>query len=127
MYYLLDKKSDQTYSINFIGSEQFNYSEDKLRLLIPETIKGITSITSYTDSVSGETSTTYLKKYFRYKLGNTSEWSELLPISGGITAAAAPYLLGRKDDPLGKFTTCHLLQQHVHGGLANQFGMYLHC
>ena len=61
MYYLLDKKSDQTLSINFIGTEQFNVG-DKLTLYMSEPIKGITSLTSYTDTVNGETDSVYLKK-----------------------------------------------------------------
>lgn len=79
MYYLLDKKSDQTLSINFIGTEQFNVG-DKLTLYMTEPIKGITSITSYNDNIIGETSSTYLKKFYQYKIGNAVEWSEMLPI-----------------------------------------------
>ena len=79
MYYLLDKKSDQTLTINFIGSEQFNVG-DKLSLYMSEPIKGITSITSYNDVVIGENESTYLKKYYQYRIGNSTEWSEMLPI-----------------------------------------------
>lgn len=79
MYYLLDKKSDQTLSINFIGTEQFNVG-DKLTLYMTEPIKGITSITSYNDNIIGETSSIYLKKFYQYKIGNAVEWSEMLPI-----------------------------------------------
>lgn len=78
MYYLLDKKSDQTLTINFIGTEQFNV-DDKLTL-VSEPIKGITSITSYTDTTVGETSSAYLKKYFQYRREGQTEWSELYTI-----------------------------------------------
>lgn len=81
MYYLLDKNYDETFTINFIGSEQFSYSGNTLILLMPECVDGITGITSYTDTVSGESSDVYLEKYFRYKNGSTAEWSEVMPIS----------------------------------------------
>ena len=76
MYYLLDKKYDETYTINFIGTESFNIG-DKLFLTMPECVKGITSITSFTDTVEGETNLSYLKKFFRYKNGVNEEWSEI--------------------------------------------------
>jgi len=78
MYYLLDKKSDQTLTINFLGTEQFNVS-DKLTLF-SESIKGITTITSYTDTVVGETPNVYLKKYFQYRREGDKEWSEMYTI-----------------------------------------------
>lgn len=79
MYYLLDKKYDETFTINFIGTESFSMG-DKLFLTMPECVKGITSITSFTDTVNGETSLSYLKKFFRYKNGVNSEWSDTYPI-----------------------------------------------
>lgn len=79
MYYLLDKKYDETYTINFIGTESFNIG-DKLFLTMPECVKGITTITSFTDTVIGETSLSYLKKFFRYKNGVNEEWSDTYPI-----------------------------------------------
>lgn len=82
MYYLLDKKYDETLSINFIGTEEFSNPGDTLVLTMPECIKGITEITSYTDVVEGETDNVYLTKYFQYKNGSTSDWSDPIPISG---------------------------------------------
>lgn len=86
MYYLLDKKYDQTYTINFIGTESFDVG-GKLFLTMPECVKGISSITSFTDTVSGETSNVYLKKVFRYKNGTNDEWSDTQPIENisGLT------------------------------------------
>ena len=86
MYYLLDKKYDETFTINFIGTEQFNVG-NKLFLTMPECVKGIVNITSFVDAVNGETSNVYLKKYFRYKNGVSEEWSETQPIEQltGIT------------------------------------------
>lgn len=87
MYYLIDKKYDETLTINFIGSEKFDTAGKNLSLLMPECVKGISKITSYTDNVSGETSTSYLKKFFKFKNGVNTEWSESLPIESitGIT------------------------------------------
>ena len=82
MYYILDKQYDETFSINFIGTEVFANPGDTLILTMPDCIKGITEITSYTDVVEGETENVYLTKYFQYKNGSTSEWSDPIPISG---------------------------------------------
>ncbi|MFA5585511.1 MAG: hypothetical protein WDA02_03080 [Saccharofermentanales bacterium] len=79
MYYLLDKKSDETFTINFIGIEEFNIG-NKLFLITPECIKGISKITSFTDIIEGENEKSYLKKFFRYKNGKTNDWSDTLPI-----------------------------------------------
>jgi len=79
MYYLLDKKSDETFTINFIGSEKFDIG-NKLILKMPECVKGITKITSFNDIIIGETKTSFLKKSFRYKNGKTYEWSNILSI-----------------------------------------------
>jgi hypothetical protein len=79
MYYLLDKKNDETYTINFIGMEQFSIG-NTLKLIMPECVKNITNILSYTDKVVGETTNVYLKKFFKYKTKSTDEWSEAYPI-----------------------------------------------
>ena len=79
MYYLLDKKYDETFTIAFLGTEQFAPG-DKLVLEMPECVQGITEITSYTDTVEGETDSVYLTKYFQYKNGSTAQWSDPLPI-----------------------------------------------
>ena len=71
--------SSDLYTINFIGTESFNIG-DKLFLTMPECVKGITSITSFTDTVEGETNLSYLKKFFRYKNGVNEEWSDTYPI-----------------------------------------------
>lgn len=89
MYYLLDKKYDETLTINFIGTEQFAPG-DKLVLTMPESVKGITEITSYIDVTEGETDSVYLTKYFQYKSGSDSEWSEPLPIEEITTIEYCP-------------------------------------
>ena len=86
MYYLLDKKYDETFTINFLGIEKFypgNYVFDSgstLTLEMPECVYGITEITSYTDITEGETESVYLKKFFQYKQGVNGEWSSLIPM-----------------------------------------------
>ena len=79
MYYLLDKKYDETFTINFLGLEEFEPGE-KLILEMPECVYGITEITSFTDNVEGETDSVYLKKYFQYKQGVNGVMSDPLPI-----------------------------------------------
>lgn len=81
MYYLLDKQYDETFTINWIGTEQFG-PRDTLVLTMPECVDGITNITSYSDVTEGETEDVYLTKYFQYKQGNETEYSEPIPISG---------------------------------------------
>lgn len=75
MYYLLDKQYDETFTINFIGTEQFAPG-NTLVLEMPECVKGLTEITSYVDNVEGETNNVYLKKYFQYKNGSDDTWSD---------------------------------------------------
>jgi hypothetical protein len=79
MYYLLDKKYDQTFSINFIGNERFEYGST-LKLTTPDCLKGLTKITSYSDNIIGENSTSYIKRTFRYKKCSDIEWSDTFPI-----------------------------------------------
>ncbi len=80
MNYLLDKRYDETFTINFIGTEEF-HPGDTLKLTMPECIKNITSFTEYTHETSGETSSVYLKVFFRYKYSTDNDWSDTLPIS----------------------------------------------
>ena len=96
MYYLLDKKSDETLTINFIGTEQFK-AGDKLILDVTEPIKGITDITSYTDTTIGETDKVYLKKFFQYKIGVNGKYSDSLPIEQLTTLDVLKNLCPRKN------------------------------
>lgn len=79
MNYLLDKKYDETFSINFLGVEEFTFG-NKLILDMPDCVDNLTDIIAYTDNVQGETDITYLKKYFKYKNDENSEWSIEMPI-----------------------------------------------
>ena len=83
MYYLLDKQYDETFTINWIGTEQFfphSPTLTGLTLFMPECVKGITEITSFTHETNGETDNVYLRVYFQYKNGANAVWSEPLPI-----------------------------------------------
>lgn len=79
MSYLLDKKYDETFTINFIGTEAF-HPGDTLKLTMPECVKNIKTIDGYVDSRSGETDSVYLKTYFKYKYSTDDNWSETYPI-----------------------------------------------
>ena len=78
-YYLLDKKYDETFTINFLGLEEFEPGQ-KLVLEMPECVDGITEITSYIDNVEGETDSVYLKKFFQWKQGINGTMSDPIPI-----------------------------------------------
>lgn len=80
MNYLLDKKYDETFTINFIGTEEF-HPGNTLKLVMPECFKNVQSLDGYTHTTSGETSEVYLKVFFRYKYSTDKDWSETLPIS----------------------------------------------
>ena len=85
MYYLLDKRYDETFTIAFIGIEEFGVRTaapgvPDLTLEMSECVDGITDITSYVDTTVGETPTVYLKKLFQYKSGVNGNWSDPLPI-----------------------------------------------
>jgi hypothetical protein len=84
MYYLLDKKYDETFTINFIGQEEFAPG-DTLKLTMPECVNGITGFDGYTDIRSGETESVYLDVYFRYKYSTDVDWSEPLPLDDLFT------------------------------------------
>jgi len=95
MYYLLDKQYDETFTINFLGIEQFGVRTAKpgvpdLTLIMPECVDGITKITSYTDVTEGETDKVYLTKYFQYRQSEDALWSDPAPISGITTFEFCP-------------------------------------
>lgn len=105
MYYLLDKKSDETLTFNFTGNEVFNPGDTLT--LTTEPIKGISSLTSYTDSITYNPSNAnstliYLKKFIQYKQERTlskletTKWSEQIEITDdnllAITVCQSKYL-----------------------------------
>ena len=79
--YLLSKKYDSTFSMNWIGTPDQFKTGNSLKL-ISDTTTGIKNFTSYNISTEGETENSYLKILFKYK--NSSEecenWSDLIPI-----------------------------------------------
>lgn len=113
MDYLLSKKFDGTYSINFIGYAILTQSTPTLYLKIPEKITGIKNVTSYEVIIRGEKTWQYVKIYFKYqnKYDNDDDtcgdcWSELMPlesITGITTITSEPFDLEfyfyRVDDP----------------------------
>ena len=79
MYYNLDKKYDETFTMTFIGTEEFKPG-DTLRLTMEECEKGLKYLNEYTHTVEGETESEYLKVFIRYKKKSDKDWSELIPI-----------------------------------------------
>ena len=79
MNYLLDKKYDETFTINFIGTEEFN-SGDTLKLTMSECLNKINTFDGFVSTISGETSSVYLKTYYRYKCSGDVDWSTTYPI-----------------------------------------------
>jgi hypothetical protein len=94
MNYLLSKKFDGTFSMNFIGYQFLTQSNNTMYLRPTASVVGIKKITKYTSIIRGEKSWQYIKTYFKYqnKYDNPSAecqdcWSELMPIEAitGIT------------------------------------------
>jgi hypothetical protein len=93
--YLLSKKFDGTYTMNFIGTETLTPTNKTLYLRPTSPIRGIKNIKSYEQVVRGDIdSSQYLSVYFKYqsKYDNKEAecqdcWSEMKPISEltGIT------------------------------------------
>jgi hypothetical protein len=94
MNYLLSKKYDGTFTMNFIGIQFLTQSDNTMYLRPTSSIYGVKKITDFTTIVRGTNSYQYVKIYFKYqnKYDNPSAecqdcWSELMPISAitGIT------------------------------------------
>lgn len=79
MYYNLDKNYDETFTITFIGTEEFGPS-DTLKLTMESCVLGIKTLEGYTHNVQGETETEYLRIFLRYKYEGEDEWSDNIPI-----------------------------------------------
>jgi len=90
MNYILTKKFDGTFTMSWLG---FPTSTDEVSTQLRDVktfsiapTKSITSITSFTDIVRGETDKHYFKKYFSYSNTRSGiSYSELAPITGITT------------------------------------------
>jgi len=88
--YLLSKKYDMTFSMNWVGTQPnlFNVG-DSQKLSTNDTTTGIKNFTSYDISTEEETTNSYLKILFKYKNSpeNCENWSDLIPIENitGLT------------------------------------------
>lgn len=72
------RRPDGSYTITFTGTPvELNGTNSRL-ILSTGILHGIDGITSFSDEVAGQTSTTRLKKYFRYD--NGSGMGDLIPI-----------------------------------------------
>ncbi len=100
MEYVLSKKYDETFTINFLGTEVLKYStgstlERSLHLEILEPITGVSKISGITYRIDGVIDDTqYIKIYFKYKNATDGVyiqcdecWSNMLDIShlSGLT------------------------------------------
>ena len=87
MQYVFTKKFDGTFTMSWIG---FPVSTDEISTHIRDIktfsitpIKSITSITSFSDIIRGESDSHYFKKYFSYSNARSGiSYSELAPITG---------------------------------------------
>lgn len=79
--FILNKRYDQTFTMKWFAN-----TPDKLSSIQPNnvrrystgTLKGISKIIDFSDSVDGENDQQFLKRFFRYKSGNS--WSSQKPI-----------------------------------------------
>jgi hypothetical protein len=114
MDYLLSKKIDGTFTMNFIGVESLVYQTRSTLYLKPTTpIVGIKKITGYSTVIRRENSYQYVKTYFKYqnKYDNPSAecqdcWSDLMPLSAITSISIIPtqpfnieFYFYRIDDP----------------------------
>lgn len=90
--YLLTKRFDETYSINFYNGPQI--IENQGYKFTSEEILGLVNIDSFTDETFGETSNVYFTKYLKYKYGDN--WSRMIPLDGIINSGLT---FSCSDDP----------------------------
>jgi hypothetical protein len=89
MTYVFTKKFDGTFTMSWIGTELSTNLREVLRFSITP-VKSIKSITNFYDTVRGETSQHFFKKYFSYSnLRSGVTMSEISPITG-ITGEYCP-------------------------------------
>ena len=92
MNYILTKKFDGTFTMNWIGTELSNQLRD-IKTFSINPVKSIKTITNFYDTVRGETAQHYFKKYFSFSNSRSGvTWSEPEPITG-ITGDYCPYNL----------------------------------
>jgi len=113
MNYLLSKKFDGTFTMNFIGVEELNQINNTLYLKPTTPIVGIKKITSYNTIIRRENEYQYVKIFFKYQSkydNNNAEcqdcWSELMPLSSITSISIIPtqpfnieFYINRVDDP----------------------------
>lgn len=114
MNYLLSKKFDGTFSMNFIGTYTLTQINNTLFLKPTAPITGVKKITKYTAVIRNEKTYQYVKIYFKYqnKYENIQAecqdcWSDMLPIESITGMTFIPnrpfdieFYFYRVDDPL---------------------------
>jgi hypothetical protein len=83
MDYVLNKRYDTTFTMNWIGTES-STSERDVKIFESTVTKGIKEITDFNDTVQFENDSHYFAKYFDYSNGRESgtTWSNKIDISG---------------------------------------------
>jgi len=82
MDYVLNKRYDGTFTMNWIGSEPSTQQRD-IKIFESTVTKGIKTITSFNDKIQGDSTSHYFAKYFDYSNSKTGvTWSDKIPISG---------------------------------------------
>ena len=114
MNYLLSKKHDGTFTINFIGTEELNFpTGNTLKMVTTAPITGIKDICLTGATIDGAKIYQYLNIYFKYKNVPDSDsmkcgdcWSDLIPlqaITGMTFSETVPFNIElyvyRVDDP----------------------------
>lgn len=82
MIYVLNKRYDGTFTMNWIGSESSTQQRD-IKIFESEKTTGIEKIISFNDTVQGTNDSHYFIKYFDYSnVESGITWSDKIPISG---------------------------------------------
>jgi len=89
MDYILNKRYDGTFTMNWIGSESSS-QEHEIKIFESTVTKGIKEITGFNNTIQGDNNSHYFVKYFDYSNDRSGiTWSEKISISG-ITRKFCP-------------------------------------
>ena len=77
MQNILTRRSDETFSDNWIGTETLN-ALNQVLILTGQTINGVINIISISQTIAGESDNVYLKKFFKFREPNCgiTNWSK---------------------------------------------------
>lgn len=82
MDYILNKRFDGTFTMNWIGTETSTQQKD-IKIFESQVTQGITKIISFNDTIQGANGSHYFAKFFDYSNEASGiTWSSKIPISG---------------------------------------------